>query len=448
MEISFNGSRVALSNESACDIIQYICDNHASTSWFAEHISPLIISNSIEPGEPTIPCFEDPSAWDDLIDDLTEDPDNITRAVVDGVHQMVRNELNDFSKHFIKQQNNSSLKGAAAEDIMEDILKERWKYTRTSGETRSADFSVFSVCNNQRFHTIIDIKNYGKIVPVAEYDKLLRDIQATEADGGILFIYSGYLAKRAKGLTVERLTLGNRSVVVAIVQCTTPDAIHHTLDLINAYYTLATASGSALQIADIEDMQYYLSETVSEINKLTDIKSDLEDTAATVMKSLTSAQIKIANIICRSTFYINHVMNTIDPADDNDHSTVLHVTSKEQLLVAAQQMLTSLGPRIASELEEVITSMYLSLVKRIPNLTIRKTTDQLALGPIVLILKPRTRVMTIQRKHLTGISEIIDLLPEDKKCSYINHTFTIALTRANLILISKVIKKITCNIGT
>lgn len=102
----------------------------------------------------------------------------------------------DNMNEYLSGQQNSSMKGKLGEKRMETILSDVFPTAEiqdTSGKTSCGDFIV---SRRNRRNILIDTKDYKRVVPVEEIDKIIRDIEINKCHGILVSQNSGIANKQ------------------------------------------------------------------------------------------------------------------------------------------------------------------------------------------------------------------------------------------------------------
>lgn len=117
----------------------------------------------------------------------------------------------DNMNEYLSGQQNSSMKGKLGEKRMETILSDVFPTAEiqdTSGKTSCGDFIV---SRRNRRNILIDTKDYKRVVPVEEIDKIIRDIEVNKCHGVLVSQNSGIANKQDMEIGVH-----NQYIIVYI----------------------------------------------------------------------------------------------------------------------------------------------------------------------------------------------------------------------------------------
>jgi len=117
----------------------------------------------------------------------------------------------DNMNEYLSGQQNSSMKGKLGEKRMETILSDVFPTAEiqdTSGKTSCGDFIV---SRRNRRNILIDTKDYKRVVPVEEIDKIIRDIEVNKCHGILISQNSGIANKQDMEIGVH-----NQYIIVYI----------------------------------------------------------------------------------------------------------------------------------------------------------------------------------------------------------------------------------------
>lgn len=411
-----------------------ICWEHCrDLSWFQKEILDPYFT---VPTVPTVTTSNSDEFWDDL-DDMPSIPiSNYVQSisvlaepspVISTVHidaqsidkiitqvslrqdafkSEVNARLDLLNQSMAKRKENATVKGDHAETVIADILSDRWEYERTSHLPHHADFSVYLKIG-RRYRVLIDIKNYSSVIPSTEYDKFLRDIHSTKADAGIYFAFAGTITGRTRTISLDVSSsepTGNPGVPIAIVQNSPPETMHLALDLIRTHFLIHSQS---LTI-DMDNIQYYIDQSLDQINQLYVVKSHIIKCTAQINEQLSQAQIDLSECITKLQIYLSQISGRL-------HTDLIGTewltTSAENIPQIIDDALPALGPRVRKEVISILVSICLKLEKDKEDFKIQQQGAKLQVCGNMIHLGSRKQVITIPVTDTHALIEIMKSNP-------------------------------------
>jgi hypothetical protein len=393
-----------LSDDDKYNIVSIFWDKCKDERWCTELVRPYFINLPDD-------------FWDDLADPVL--PMDVFIAQFNDKQEKIANDitsrLDAISQVFSKRKENAVVKGDNAETIMEEVISERWECERTSHLPYQADFSVYMKID-RRYRVIIDIKNYTNTIPSGEYEKFIRDIKNTQADGGVYFAYSGSVSGRVRNISMDSTS----KTPIVIVQNSEPESMHLALDIIRTYFTMHSKS----YILDLDNIQYYVDQSLDQINQLYVVKSHISKCASTVSEQLGNAQLDLAESISKLQTYMSQICSRLQI-----ESTDWLETDTTQIENIIHETLPALGPRNSKEVISVLISVCLELEKRIEGFKVKHQGNKLQLGTASVKLGSRKQTISIPTTNTDKILEIIQR--SDGSASYNGTSITWEVRRKN-----------------
>jgi hypothetical protein len=138
---------------------------------------------------------------------------NVNRSIYSDILSKLENNIQavDDVNYYLQGQNNSSMKGKQGEKRMESILSTIFPTAEikdTSGKTSCGDFIV---TRRNYKNILIDTKDYKRVVPLEEIDKIIRDIELNKCHGILVSQNSGIANKNDMEIGIH-----NQHIIVYI----------------------------------------------------------------------------------------------------------------------------------------------------------------------------------------------------------------------------------------
>lgn len=176
-------------------------------------------------------------------------------------------------------------RGVLGEKQVELILIQRFgtiaNITNTTKRTKSGDITLFI----QHRKIVIEVKNYTSAVPKSGVDKFHRDLDVTNAHGGV-FISYGPISNITKDFRLKYETVGGTTLPCAYVVCKDPNMILAAVSMISDI--IAARNHIADQIHNNDTMigrVYDLAEQLDNISRSRDdIQNIIGDTTSKLIK--------------------------------------------------------------------------------------------------------------------------------------------------------------------
>lgn len=209
--------------------------------------------------------------------------------------------------HFLGNGENSSLRGAKAEDQVERALRGKYRYIRNSKQSHSGDFMVDIEIAGKRYSILFEIKNYRGNIPSKEYDKFIEDLDRLGVDAGVYFAYSGYITGEPRSLSVSGG--GARNVPIALVQNNGVGIIDAVIDLLRVHIALDCSNS---RIADIDEIRSNAMQAMDIVNKLCGVKQNLFTISHRINGDLIGACLDVGSAIDSLRLHLNMIYDRIE----------------------------------------------------------------------------------------------------------------------------------------
>jgi len=169
--------------------------------------------------------------FDNYIEEMTEVNGELMRKLKENKPLPIIEEVEDptisdmvaeeMEKLDAKERGNSSIKGQVGENVVEEIVKDNFeRVKRVTGQEHASDFIVDRV--------MIEVKNYGKTVPITEVVKFHKDVTGMRMIIGGLFISINTKISTKKNLFAE--VIDSRPIIYLVNP--TPSMIIVAIDIL------------------------------------------------------------------------------------------------------------------------------------------------------------------------------------------------------------------------
>jgi hypothetical protein len=177
-------------------------------------------------------------------------------------------------------------------------------------------------------------------------------------------------------------------------------------------------------ILDLDNIQYYVDQSLDQINQLYVVKSHISKCASTVSEQLGNAQLDLAESISKLQTYMSQICSRLQI-----ESTDWLETDTTQIENIIHETLPALGPRNSKEVISVLISVCLELEKRIEGFKVKHQGNKLKLGTASVKLGSRKQTISIPTTNTDKILEIIQR--SDGSASYNGTSITWEVRRKN-----------------
>ena len=444
-EVDRRASYDCLSEEDKYKIFTIFWDKCNKEEWFEKEIYNVYFNNIIIKDANVITNSDNitDEFWDDLEDfeinddgefenvpdvpdvpDVPETPEapDVSREMRIDAHSLdtivkqvslkqdsLKHEMNTrldiISQSITRRKENATVKGEHAETIMAEVLSDRWEYERTSHLPNQADFSVYMRID-RRYRILIDIKNYNKSIPSAEYDKFLRDIRSTNADAGIYFAYSGTITGRTRNITMDVFNTSTSQGPIILVQNSLPETMHLALDLIRTHFLIHNRS----TMIDVDNIQYYIDQSLDQINQLYIVKNHIIKCTTQINEQLGHAQVELSESISKLQIYLGQISGRLQTTAPEWLST-----STENIPQIIDDTLPALGPRVRKEVVTILISICSKLEKEREDFLLQHQGNKLQVCDSKVTLGSRKQVITIP---VIDTQKVVEIMKTQTGASY------------------------------
>lgn len=349
------------------------------------------------------------------------------------VKKEIMDKLNDDKRDRERKEENSTIKGEHAEDVMESVISQKWEYERTSGRHHQGDFIIrFEL--DREYRVLVDIKNYSKGIPKAEYDKFLKDIKTTGCDAGIYFAYSGKVPGKSNSVSKDEYN----GKPIIIVQNSAHDSIHMAMDFIRAY--IAESNKQKFIVSDMDNISIHADQAIAQINQLAIVKDNLTSLSSTMLTTLSKVQLDLESAVLHLRIHLNNITGRLrlEPVD-------WMVTSLESVLNNIPSLLARLTNTKREEVSQIIENA-LSQIEIIygEGLEVQINKNEIQAGGIIIRLLTREQSI-IFPSYLIDEKDFVILINKMKSykyASYVEGNFVYAIRTDNTMIIHDTINLI------
>jgi hypothetical protein len=298
------------------------------------------------------------SYWENFHTMASQEGDAKTQYIVE---QTIRT-LHEVSVSENTNSSNSSIKGAAAEKLIQNEISKKWDFKVSAQTTGSGDVLVRVPLRSPSSKVatfLVEVKNYAanSYIPAKEHDKFLRDLHATHADAGIYFAVSGKITGRSKNFSVEhRKIQGKQTYVPTILMQDCPTTmITAAIDIASVYLSVMLTSAKH-QSVNLTDVEKALQSAASHIDDLTRIRSNLTD----MMQQFAGQVVNIQSQLDLSVLNLRKTLSTISDATNLSEKPDWIVMPNQQLIdKVIKALLSTTNKQLAQRILDIIEGILI-----------------------------------------------------------------------------------------